>query len=126
MARELAESETGLRVAVHVGSLNGESPRRLAERWLADVAPSPDAEAVLLVVAPEERRVELVTTAATRTRLPDETCSLIVASMTSSFAVGDLVGGIVHGLRMIGERARRERSRTRPGGRPSGSGGSPA
>jgi hypothetical protein len=75
-------------------------------------------EAVLVVVAPNARRVEIVTGSALRGRLTDRDCALAALSMTSSFAGGDLSGGILQGVRMLGQRAgkpRRGASTVSPG-----------
>ena len=37
--------------------------------------------------------------------MPDRACALAVLSMTGSFAAGDLVGGIVNGLRQLSDQA---------------------
>jgi uncharacterized membrane protein YgcG len=62
---------------------------------------------VLLVVAPGQRRVEIVTGPRVRRRVPDRVCSLAVLSMTTAFSGGDLAGGIVDALRQIGAAAGR-------------------
>lgn len=75
-------------------------------------------EAVLILVAPNERRVEIVTGSALRGRLSDRDCALAALSMTTSFAGGDLAGGVLQGLRMLGQRAgkpRRTASTVSPG-----------
>ena len=56
-------------------------------------------------VSPGDRRVEIVSTPAARRRLPDHVAGLAVLSMTSSFGVGDLVGGIVTGVRQLADAA---------------------
>ena len=61
--------------------------------------------AVLLVVAPGQRRVEIVTGPAARRRVPDRVAALAVLSMTSAFAGGDLAGGIIDALRQISQAA---------------------
>jgi len=61
--------------------------------------------AVLVVVAPGQRRVEIVTGPAARRRVPDRVAALAVLSMTSAFAGGDLAGGIVDGLRQMADAA---------------------
>lgn len=76
------------------------------------------AESVLILVAPSARRVEIVTGSALRGRLSDRDCALAALSMTSTFAGGDLAGGILQGVRMLGQRAgkpRREASTVSPG-----------
>jgi uncharacterized membrane protein YgcG len=63
------------------------------------------ANAVLLAVSPGQRVVEVVTGAAAARRIPDRACALAVLSMTNSFSAGDLVGGIVNGLRQLSDQA---------------------
>jgi uncharacterized membrane protein YgcG len=62
---------------------------------------------VLLVVAPGQRRVEIVTGPRVRRRVPDRVCALAVLSMTTAFSGGDLAGGIVDALRQIADSAGR-------------------
>lgn len=108
-AVSLCRSENGLDVSVLVGDLD-----------LADLAEFPAAAqrlhaalgeraatAVLLVVAPGQRRVEIVTGPGVRRRVPDRVCALAVLSMTSAFTGGDLTGGILDALRQIAEGAGR-------------------
>lgn len=64
-----------------------------------------DVPAVLLLVAPEQRRLEIVTSAAARTRVTDRHCALVATSMTASFAVGDIVGGVCIGVQMLAQYA---------------------
>jgi hypothetical protein len=63
------------------------------------------AESVLIAVSPGQRVVEVVTGAAAARRIPDRACALAVLSMTGSFAAGDLVGGVVNGLRQLSDQA---------------------
>ena len=101
-----AEEQTGLRFSLRVGPVESE-PRLQAERLLAHIADSPRDAVVLLMVAPGERRVEVMTTPAARRRITDHAAGLAVLSMTSTFAVGDLVGGIVSGIRQLADAAGR-------------------
>ena len=66
---------------------------------------------MLIAVSPGQQVVEVVTGAAAARRLPDRACALAVLSMTTSFAAGDLVGGIVNGLRQLSDQAGRPRVR---------------
>ena len=106
---ETIRRENGLDVSVLVGDLDLQDithVRAGAERLHAALggrAPS----AVLLVVAPGQRRVEIVTGSAVRRRVPDRVCGLAVLSMTSAFAGGNIVGGISEGLRQIADAAGR-------------------
>jgi hypothetical protein len=102
-ALTMASRETGLRFTLYIGDL-GERTRTRAEEMHARSGEDP-AEAVLLAVSPGQRVVELVTGAAAARRLPDRACALAVLSMTASFAGGDLVGGIVNGLRQLSDQA---------------------
>ena len=62
-------------------------------------------EAVLVAVSPEQRVVEVVTGSEARVRLPDRGAKLAVMSMVASFKEGDLLGGLLSGLRMLGDQA---------------------
>jgi hypothetical protein len=99
-----AESVTGLRFALRIGELDPE-PRLEGERLLAHIAANPRDGVVLILVSPGDRRVEIVSTPAARRRLPDHAAGLAVLSMTSSFGVGDLVGGVVTGVRQLADAA---------------------
>jgi uncharacterized membrane protein YgcG len=75
-------------------------------------------DSVLILVAPNARRVEIVTGSGLRGRLSDRDCALAALSMTSSLSGGDLAGGILQGVRMLGQRAgkpRRQPSTVAPG-----------
>lgn len=101
--------ENGLDVSLLLGDLDVDDLgqfRSGAERLHAALGPR-SAEAVLLVVAPGQRRVEVVTGPGVRRRVPDRVCALAVLSMTTAFGGGDLGGGIVEGLRQIADSAGR-------------------
>jgi uncharacterized membrane protein YgcG len=101
-----ASAETGLHYSVYVGPVEGDI-RDHAERLHA--ALGPDAgRGVLLLVAPQDRQLEIVTGRESSRRLSDRACALAALSMTTAFAGGDLVGGIVTGLRMLSEASGRE------------------
>lgn len=99
--------ENGLDVSVLVGDLDltdvGDfrAGAELLHSALGDRASS----AVLVVVAPGQRKVEVVTGEAARRRVPDRVCALAVLSMTTAFSGADLGGGIVDGLRQIADAA---------------------
>ncbi len=111
-AVETARRENGLDISVLVGDLELDDLsqfRAASERLhaaLSDRSPS----AVLFVVAPGQRRVEVVTGPAVRRRVPDRVSALAVLSMTSAFRGGDLVGGIVDAVRQIADAAGRRTS----------------
>ena len=111
-AVETARTENGLDISVLVGDLELEDLsqfRAACERLhaaLGDRSPS----AVLIVVAPGQRRVEIVTGPAVRRRVPDRVSALAVLSMTTAFRGGDLTGGIVDAVRQIADAAGRRKA----------------
>ena len=100
---EEAESRTGLVHSVHVGPSDGD-PRAYADHLLAALGPLAPY-ATLVHVDPVERRVEIVTGAQAALRVDDRACALAALSMGSSFAGGDLAGGIINGVRMLADHA---------------------
>ena len=111
-ALTMSSRETGLRFTLYIGDL-GKLTRIRAEEMFTQ---SGDhlAESVLIAVSPGQRVVEVVTGAGAARRLPDRACALAVLSMTGSFAAGDLVGGIVNGLRQMSDQAGHPASLRRP------------
>ena len=106
---ERARSENGLDLSVLVGDLELDDLtqfRPAAEKLHAALGDRSPA-AVLVVVAPGQRRVEVVTGPLVRRRVPDRVSALAVLSMTSAFRGGDLVGGIVDAMRQIADSAGR-------------------
>jgi hypothetical protein len=102
-ALTMSSRETGLRFTLYIGDL-GRQTRVTAEELHGRSGPHP-ADAVLIAVSPGQRVVEVVTGSAAARRVPDRACALAVLSMTGSFAAGDLVGGIVNGLRQLSDQA---------------------
>jgi uncharacterized membrane protein YgcG len=102
-AVDVAEDETGLQLAVYVGPTS-DDPRAQARAMLHELGHDL-SPAVLILVAPERRHLEIVTSPVAQQRLPDRHAALVAASMAASFAVGDLVGGICTGLAMIAQYA---------------------
>ena len=109
-ALTMSSRETGLRFTLYMGDL-GQRTRSRAEELHALSGGNP-AEAVLLAISPGQRVVEVVTGHAAARRLPDRACALAVLSMTNSFAGGDLIGGIVNGLRQMSDQAGHPRGLT--------------
>jgi hypothetical protein len=104
-ALTMSSRETGLRFTLYIGDL-GPQTRARAEELFERSGPGPDLpDSVLLAVSPGQRVVEVVTGAAAARRLPDRACALAVLSMTNAFGSGDLVGGIVNGLRQLSDQA---------------------
>ena len=102
-ALTLSSRETGLDFSVYVGAL-GEPTREHAERLHAGLGPKA-ANGVLLAVSPGQRVLHIVTGEQSSRRLPDRSAALAALSMRAAFSLGDLVGGIVNGLRMLSDQA---------------------
>ncbi|MDP9240649.1 MAG: DUF5130 domain-containing protein [Actinomycetota bacterium] len=100
-----ADRETGLTFSVYVGDLD-EPTRASAERLHAQLGEYADT-GVLLAVSPNQRVLEIVTGSEARHSLPDRIAALAALSMTAAFEGGDLAGGLVAGLRMLADQARR-------------------
>ncbi len=94
-----AEETTGLQFCVYLGDAEGDA-RAHAEALFVD-AGLHTRPAVLLLVAPSQRRVEVVTAPDARPRLDDATCALAVGTMTRQFARGEIAGGIVAALDLL-------------------------
>ncbi len=112
-----ANQDTGLRFAVYVGPTEGDV-RHYAQRAHAALAADDTAVAdsaadaglvVLVLVDPGVRRVEIVTGDSAHRRIDDRAAGLASLSMATSFAGGDLAGGIANGVRMLAQSATRPR-----------------
>ena len=99
-----ARERSGLMFLLSVGAL-GDGRATAAARH-ADAAVDPDST-VLVAVDPAGRRVEIVTGALAALACDERTCALASVAMTTSFAAGDLVGGIKNGLQLLGEHSHR-------------------
>lgn len=104
-ALTLSSRETGVQFSVYVGEL-GPTPRPFVQQLHSELG-AMAADSVLVAVSPGECRLEIVTGEHAATRLPDRSCALVALSMTAAFGGGDLVGGIVTGLRMLADQAGR-------------------
>jgi uncharacterized membrane protein YgcG len=102
---ETANAETGLRFSVYIGGAEGDI-RDAAEKLHATFG-ADATNTVLVMVSPGDRLLEIVTGEASARRLSDRACALAALSMTTSFAGGDLAGGILTGVRMLAEAAGR-------------------
>ena len=106
-AVEQLRDENGLDVSVFVGDLEIDDLSQFrggAETLHAALGERANG-AVLIVVAPGQRRIEVVTGPGVRRRVPDRVAALAVLSMRTAFEGGDLTGGIVDALRQIGDTA---------------------
>lgn len=113
-AVETARRENGLDISVLIGDLELDdvSQFRAASERLHAALGDRSASAVLFVVAPGQRRVEVVTGPAVRRRVPDRVSALAVLSMTSAFRGGDLSGGIVDAIRQVADAAGRRKAQS--------------
>ncbi|MBA3527876.1 MAG: DUF5130 family protein [Propionibacteriaceae bacterium] len=102
-----AETSSGLTFSVFVG-VSEEDARAYAER-LHSALDDP-AHSVLVLCDPVFRALEVVTGAEARRTLDDVECGLACAGMQSSFAGGDIVGGLVLGIQQLGEAGRAPRT----------------
>lgn len=99
-ALTLSSKEAGLGFSIYVGELAPPS-RAHAEQLFERLSD----DAVLVAVSPGDRRLHIVTGPTSAERLPNRACALAALAMRASFANGDLVGGIVIGLRMLADAA---------------------
>lgn len=102
-ALTMSSRETGLRFTLYIGDLGRQTRARAEE--LHSLSGERTSESVLVAVSPGQKVVEVVTGGAAARRIPDRACALAVLSMTTTFANGDLVGGIVGGLRQLSDQA---------------------
>jgi hypothetical protein len=102
-ALTMSSRETGLRFTLYIGDLGRQTRVRAEE--LHSLSGAHTLDSVLIAVSPGQKVVEVVTGAAAARRIPDRACALAVLSMTTTFANGDLVGGIVGGLRQLSDQA---------------------
>jgi uncharacterized membrane protein YgcG len=65
------------------------------------------ANSVLIFVDPARRQIEVVTGSGAGRRIDDRAAKLAVLAMTTGFSIGDLAGGVVDGLQMLGQYAHR-------------------
>jgi uncharacterized membrane protein YgcG len=112
-----ANRETGLHFSVFLGDpIDGSAPRDFAVHAHAALGDALARKAVLILVAPSARRVEIVTGSEVNHRVNDRACGLAALSMSGNFAGGDLPGGIVTGIRMLADSAGQgSRARVRVG-----------
>ena len=102
-----AETTCRFEFSVYVGPVDGDVPA-YARRLHASL--SSPARSVLILVDPAARAIEIVTGSVVRRSLNDDAVRLAAAGMQSSFAAGDLVGGIKHGVGQLADSARQPQS----------------
>jgi uncharacterized membrane protein YgcG len=98
-----AESWTGLQLCVYLGPTE-DDPLKHA-RTLMEQLSLHEEPAVLILVAPELRRFEIVTSPRAAERVPDHAARLAAVAMSASFGVGDVAGGIAEAVRQLAEAA---------------------
>ncbi|WP_350277757.1 DUF5130 family protein [Kribbella sp. HUAS MG21] len=97
-----AEEVSGLHFSVYVGGADSET-RPFALELLNELD-DPD-NTVLVYVDPAGRRLEIVTGSQARRQLSDASAGLAALTMQTSFATGDLTGGLVTGVQQLGTHA---------------------
>ena len=107
-AIDQARAESDLDFSVFVGAPEGDL-REQGRRLLAALGEDAD-RSVVVAVDPAQRRLEILTGVTAARYLDDRATALGAMSMTSSFAAGDLAGGIVAGLHTLSEHARHPRT----------------
>jgi uncharacterized membrane protein YgcG len=103
-----AHAESGLTYSVFVGAVEGDL--REQGRQLLGALGADAASAVVVVIDPAKRLLEILTGKQAARHLDDRATALGAMSMTSSFTAGDLAGGIVAGLHTLSEHARHPRT----------------
>ena len=98
-----AETLSRFEFSLFVGHAEGD-PRTFATQLHNSlVAPS---RSIMIMVDPTARALEIVTGGTVRRTLSDKEVELTAAQMQSSFAEGDLVGGLKRGIAMLADHAR--------------------
>ena len=98
-----AEQVSRFEFSVFVGRA-GVDPRAFATQLHNSlVAPS---RSILIMLDPAARSLEIVTGGTVRRSLSDQEVELTTLQMQSSFAAGDLVGGLRRGIQMLADHAR--------------------
>jgi uncharacterized membrane protein YgcG len=96
-----AENLTGLQLCIYLGSVEGETDLRAHAEDVFVRSGMHGRPAVLLLVAPPQRKVEVVTAEAVRERIPDSAAGEAVEAMVTRFRDGDLSGGLVAGIEQL-------------------------
>ena len=97
-----AEQACRSEISVYLGQTEGD-PRDFATS-LHNTLVAP-ARSILVMVDQERRLIEIVTGGHVRRNLTDELASAVVSKMAAKFADGDVAGGLVEGVQLLGEHA---------------------
>ncbi|HVF74893.1 MAG TPA: TPM domain-containing protein [Acidimicrobiales bacterium] len=95
-----AEAATGIQFCVYLGPLRGDDAHAAAEAMFVERGLA-DRPGVLLLVAPKEHRVEIVTSPAAAERVPDEACRAAIDVMVEDFRRKRFDRGIVNGIEYL-------------------------
>lgn len=104
-AVEHAEAWTGLEICVYLGPTDGD-PRSRAEALLTELGLAA-RPSVLLLAAPDVRRIEIVTSEPAARRVSDHAARMALLAMSASLGVGDVAGGVTEAVRLIAQAAGR-------------------
>ena len=99
----MSSRESEINFSIYIGDLGSDRRGEVASRHRSFGAQA--ANTCLIAVSPNEHAVEIGVGEQAAKRLSDRSCQLAVASMVSSFQGGDLVGGIINGLRLLSDQA---------------------
>jgi uncharacterized membrane protein YgcG len=114
-----AEQATGVRFLLRVGDLE-ERPRAQAERLLAWSLDRPAGEpAVLLAISPAQRQAVIVTSRGARPLIPDHSCAVALTALKAAAGIGDLTGGLLQAIALLGDAARAGRAGQKPRRQPA-------
>ena len=102
-ALTMSSWESGIKFSAYIGDLGEDRRGTVSELHGSFGAEAP--ETCIVAVSPDQRAVEIAVGADVAKRLSDRSCNLAVLAMTTAFNGGDLVGGIVGGLRMLSDQA---------------------
>jgi uncharacterized membrane protein len=102
-AVDRAEEWTGLQFCVYLGPTE-DDPVAQAHALMDDLGLA-ERPAVLILVAPEARQLEIVTSPAAAERIENREARLAALSMSASFGVGDVAGGVAEGVRLLAQAA---------------------
>lgn len=98
-----AEQVSRFEFSVFVGRSGPDSRGFATQLHSALVAPD---RSVMIMLDPAARVLEIVTGAVVRRSLTDQEVELAALQMRTSFADGDLVGGLRRGIQMLADHAR--------------------
>ena len=106
-AIDYAQEASGLTFSVYVGAGHDRALEQAEHLHRALEHPE---RSVLVFVDPATREVEVVVGSQGRSRIDETSAKLAALSMQSAFGAGDLTGGIVSGVQLLGDHARRPES----------------